>query len=247
MLQRPGSREWETLRGVSEARVARQVIFVETSKGRFISHRPSSSVMPRPICSCSGTCNSFPGPGRPRDPPLPTHVLAERVLLTCPLSQRYYCPFTTYDVEVPNNIIFLRPDTATGLASPVRPHYFCARLRSPAVYPTALGNNAVWITCTAVSANGRPRAHLTQANPSMSLSPSRLRCLQTPHSTRELRLLWTTALLYTSLSSSIQITLLLFSPRHSLSSLPHALQHRPRVTAATLPSPPWIVRHKLGC
>lgn len=245
MLQRPGSREWETLRGVSEARVARQVIFVETSKGRFISHRPSSSVMPRPICSCSGTC--FPGPGRPRDPPLPTHVLAERVLLTCPLSQRYYCPFTTYDVEVPNNIIFLRPDTATGLASPVRPHYFCARLRSPAVYPTALGNNAVWITCTAVSANGRPRAHLTQANPSMSLSPSRLRCLQTPHSTRELRLLWTTALLYTSLSSSIQITLLLFSPLHSLSSLPHALQHRPRVTAATLPSPPWIVRHKLGC
>ena len=197
--------------------------------------------MPRPICSCSGTC--FPGPGRPRDPPLPTHVLAERVLLTCPLSQRYCCPFTTYDVEVPNNIIFLRPDTATGLASPVRRHYFCARLRSPAVYPAALGN-AVWITCTAVSANGRPRAHLTQANPSMSLSPSRLRCLRTPHSTRELRLLWTTALLYTTLSKSPCFSC---PPLHSLSSFPHALQHRPRVTAATLPSPPWIVRHKLGC
>lgn len=215
MLQRPERRECETLKGVSEARVARQVTCVETSKGRFISHRPSSSSMPRPICSCSGTC--FPGPRRPRDPPLPTHVLAERVLLTCPLSQRYCCPFTTYDVEVPSNIIFLRPDTATGLASPVRRHYFCARLRSPAVYPAALGT-AVWITCTAVSANGRPRAHLTQANPSMSLSPSRLRCLQTPHSTRELRLLWTTALLYTTLSSSIQIALLLFPP--SIPSLP---------------------------
>lgn len=125
----------------------------------------------------------------------PSHLPLEPAL---PL----HCTFTTYDVEVPNNIIFLRPDTATGLTSPVRPHYNCARLRSPAVYTTALGNNAVWITCTAVSANGRPRAHLTQANPSMSLSPSRLRCLQTTHSTRELRLLWTTALLYTPLSSS---------------------------------------------
>ena len=136
MLQRPDTGECEAVEGVSEARVARQAMFVETSKGRFISHRPSSSGMPRPIWSCSGTC--FPGPGRPRDPPLPTHVLAERVLLTCPLSQRYCCPFTTYDVGVPDNIIFLRPDTATGLASLVRRHYFCARLRSPAVYPTAL-------------------------------------------------------------------------------------------------------------
>lgn len=113
----------------------------------------------------SGTC--FPGPGRPRDPPLPTHVLAERVLLTCPLSQRYYCPSTTYDVEVPDNIIFLRPDTATGLASLARRHYFCARLRSPAVscgLPYCL-SDAVWITCTAVSANGRPRAPSNPSEP----------------------------------------------------------------------------------
>ena len=53
MLQRTEGGEWEAVEGVSEARVARQVIFVETSKGRFTLHRPSSSVMPRPICSCS--------------------------------------------------------------------------------------------------------------------------------------------------------------------------------------------------
>ena len=143
MLQRPDTGECEAVEGVSEARVARQAMFVETSKGRFMSHRPSSSGMPRPIWSCSGTC--FPGPGRPRDPPLPTHVLAERVLLTFPLSQRYCCPFTTYDVEVPENIIvFLRPDTATGLASPVQHD---SRARLPSHTLSSLGN-AVRITCT---------------------------------------------------------------------------------------------------
>ena len=99
MLQRTEGGEWEAVEGVSEARVARQVIFVETSKGCFTLHRPSSSVMPRPICSCSGTC--CPGPRRPSTHVLsgqgPSHLPLERALLPyfhhvrCRSPKEYYC------------------------------------------------------------------------------------------------------------------------------------------------------------
>ena len=139
-----------------------------------------------------------------------------RVLLTCPLSERYYRTFTTYDVEVPENIIvFLRPDTATGLASPVQ-HDSRARLPSPTLSP--LGN-AVRITCPPVSVNGRPRAHLNPSEPLHSMQSLPLGCCAVckPHSTRELRLLWTTALLYTTHSSSSSTQII--SPCFSFPSL----------------------------
>jgi len=79
---------------------------------------------------------------------------SKRVLLTCPLSQRY-CTSTTYDVEVPNNIISsaqtLRqgsPVLSATTPAKLLPAVSCG-LRSTVLY---LGH-AVWITCT-VSANG---------------------------------------------------------------------------------------------
>jgi hypothetical protein len=170
-----------------------------------------------------------------------------RVLLTCPLSERYYRTFTTYDVEVPENIIvFLRPDTATGLASPVQ-HDSRARLPSPTL--SSLGN-AVRITCPPVSVNGRPRAHLNPSEPlhlmQSKVPPSRLlRCLQTTQHTRAAVIVDHRTTVHHSLLflNSNHLALLLFP----LSSFPHAHQHCIRVTAPTLPSPPLIVRHKLGC
>jgi hypothetical protein len=175
-----------------------------------------------------------------------THVLArgarqegERVLLTCPLSQRCLDHVRCRKSQ----IILFPPPRHADRALPVLSD------TTPAAAAAACGllwytlSHAVWITCT-VSAN----AHLTQPKRTPPwLSLSRLRCKA--HSTRELRLLWTTALLYTSHS------LLLLSSNHLASlpsSIPSLLFLTPanitsRVPAATLPSPPLIVRHKLGC
>lgn len=154
------------------------------------------------------------------DPPSPTHVLSGQGPSHLPLeraSERYYRTFTTYDVEVPENIIvFLRPDTATGLASLVQ---YDSRARLPAPTLSSLGN-AVRITCPPVSVNGRPRAHLNPSEPLHSMQSLPLGCCAVfkPHSTRELRLLWTTALLYTTHSSSSSSTQII-SPCFSFPSL----------------------------
>lgn len=180
-----------------------------------------------------------------------THVLArgarqegERVLLTCPLSQRCLDHVRCRKSQI---ILFPPPrlaDRALPVLS-VRHYSCCCRLRTPVVYPKSRCLDHVFSGKCQCSSNP------TQANPSMAVQGPFLGCAVKHHTAHASCGYcgpphYCTPRTHSSYSST-QITLLFFPPSTPSLLFLTPTNIAPRVTAATLPSPLLIVRHKLGC